>query len=266
MPRNVILGFDTATAVLACGLQVDGDLVAAVDAPGGPQSSAQLLPLVRRMLDAAGLRPADLSAIAFGQGPGAFTGVRTAIAAAQGLALGTGAALVPIDGLMLEAEMAPGDPPVPLGGDVVVAIDARMGAVYAARYRSLGGSRWRVLQAPSVVAPDRLVPWLSPRSAPDGTVAEGPVSLVGDGWPIVRAGAAADSHAAADPVVVDRQPASGRAPSAPAEGPRAAALMRLALRAWEDGSVLTDPALAQPHYVRERVALTTAERARGERL
>jgi tRNA threonylcarbamoyladenosine biosynthesis protein TsaB len=68
---------------------------------GGAQASAALIPAIMGLLDEAQLPLKELDAIAFGQGPGAFTGLRTACAVAQGLALGAALPVVAIDTLLL---------------------------------------------------------------------------------------------------------------------------------------------------------------------
>ena len=131
-----ILAFDTATERLAVGLHAAGrDWLH--EAPGGAAASAALLPAARALLRQAGLDWRDLDAVAFGRGPGAFTGLRTSCAVAQGLGLGLGCPLLPLDSLLVVAEdaraqcAAAGAAPADIG----VAMDARIGEIYAARWR-----------------------------------------------------------------------------------------------------------------------------------
>jgi tRNA threonylcarbamoyladenosine biosynthesis protein TsaB len=222
-----LLAFDTATermAVAAAGRQG----VAGWNGPGGAAASATLLPRVHAVLAGAGLALDDLQGIAFGAGPGAFTGLRGACAAAQGLALGLGVPVLPIDSLEVVAEDAPWR-----DGSVWVAMDARMDEVYAAAYRWVG-DRWQVEAAPALVT----LPALAARwqAEPPGRVAGSAPAAFGDRLP--TAGAALHGT----------------------EVDRAAALMRCAQRAWAAGAAL-DPADALPVYLRDKVALTTAERA-----
>jgi tRNA threonylcarbamoyladenosine biosynthesis protein TsaB len=109
-------------------------------------ASASLLPTIEAHLLLAG-PPLPSAVIGFGHGPGAFTGLRTSCAVAQGLAFGLGCPVLPIDSLLIVAEQArrqqaPGADDL----DVGVVMDARMGETYAARYRWCGGA-WQTLQA-----------------------------------------------------------------------------------------------------------------------
>ena len=230
MPAAVrLLVIDTATetvAVAACGPAGE----AGVSAPGGAGASASLLPAVQQVLQQAGLAGGPLDAIAFGAGPGAFTGLRTACAAAQGLALGLACPLLPLDDLAVWAE----DSPWRDGEPLWVAIDARMDEVYAAAYRWSVGSGWAVVQPPALFTLEALAfRWAT---QPPGRVAGNAPAVFGDRLPV--------GDAAWHPEVLDR-------PSA---------LLRLAGAAWDRGEAL-DPAQALPLYLRDKVALTTAERA-----
>ena len=99
------LAFDTATEHLSIALQV-GDRVWSHDGAGGALASSTLIPGVMDLLAQAGVGLRDLDAIAFGRGPGAFTGLRTACSVAQGLALGVDKPVLPIDTLLAVAEDA----------------------------------------------------------------------------------------------------------------------------------------------------------------
>ena len=91
-----LLALDTATELMAVGLCSAAGQVSRQE-PGGAQSSARLIPLAQSLLAEAGLGWAALDAIAFSAGPGAFTGLRTACAVAQGLGLGLNKPLIAID-------------------------------------------------------------------------------------------------------------------------------------------------------------------------
>ena len=235
-----VLAFDTATEWMSLALATPQGIVSQVEA-GGAQASVSLIPALLRMLDEAGETLASLDAIAYGRGPGAFTGLRTACAVAQGLALGTGRPVIAVDSLMLVAE-AVREARWPMRRRVWVAQDARMDEVYAAAYCWEGEcpGRWQTLVAPALYSVDAL----------------------NDGW--ARAGLREDGDAvvtgSALPVMGDRL-VTGRAGrvDAPSGTGRARALVDLALMHWEDGELL-DAADALPLYLRDKVALTTAER------
>lgn len=224
-----LLALDSSTDTMALAL-VRPEQTEVFEAAGGAQASARLLPEVKALLARAGLALADLDAIAFGQGPGAFTGLRTACAVAQGLAFGLGKPVLAVDSLMLVAEDARTQG---AGDDIWVAMDARIGEIYAAHYRWTEGG-WQVAEPPALYAPAALAArW---------------------GAPVAVAGTALTEYAEA----------LGRLPAATTAWPqarsRAAALGALALAAWRRGERL-DAAEALPVYVRDKVALTTAERA-----
>src|SRR5947199_3820448 len=141
---TTLLAFDTATERMSIALAADG-VVWEHDGSGGAQASAALVPAILALLARAGLTLAQLDAIAFGRGPGAFTGLRTACSVAQGLAFGVGKPVLPIDSLLAVAEDARGDDA--RAQRVWAAIDARMNEIYAAQYAFAEG-RWATLDAP----------------------------------------------------------------------------------------------------------------------
>ena len=220
-----LLALDSSTDTMAVALVTPGQ-TRVFEAAGGAQASARLLPEVKALLAEAGVALGELDAVAFGQGRGAFTGLRTACAVAQGLAFGIGRPVLAVDSLMLVAEDARAQG---AGDDLWVAMDARIGEIYAAHYRHDGGT-WQVLDAPALYAPAALAAhW---------------------GEPVAVAGTALTEYAEALGPVRDAWPRTRS---------RAAALGALALAAWERGET-RDAAEALPVYVRDKVALTTAER------
>ena len=223
-----VLAFDTSTEAMAVALQTPRQL-ATWNGPGGAAASALLLPQIRALLQRGGIELADLQAIAFGAGPGAFTGLRTACAVAQGLAFGASLPVLPLDSLLVVAE---GVRDAHAATDIEVVMDARMGEVYAGRY-GFSGARWQVLRAPALQTLDALhQAW---QAAPPSCVAGSALAAFG-----------ARLH-------------SGGARRIDADTDRAAALMRLAQQAWRDGRGV-DAAAALPLYLRDKVALTVAER------
>jgi tRNA threonylcarbamoyladenosine biosynthesis protein TsaB len=192
-----------------------------------------VLPLVDALLAERGWRLSDVDGIAFGAGPGSFTGVRIACGVAQGLALGAAKRVVPIatlHALAQDAWRAHG------ATRVFACLDARMREVYAAAYER-DGDRWQVAMAPVVAKPHDV-------RAPRGD------------WFGAGEGFAAYPDLAA--VIGIAQLDSSLVPSARSIAELAAPVLAAG------GGV--DAAEALPLYVRHRVALTTAERALGARL
>lgn len=224
-----LLAFDTSGERVHVGVSVRGAVCVGEDA-GGALASARLLPCIARVLGDAGIGLRDLDAIAFGRGPGAFTGLRGACAAAQGLAWGAGVPVLPIDTLMAVAEDARARVGV---DDVWVAMDARMGEIYAGRYR-WSGAGWLTLADPALLTPRELNA-LRAAHAPNWLAGSAPGAF-GDALREVPA-AGVDCEA---------QPA-------------ARALLACANAAWARGEAI-DAAGALPLYLRNKVALTTAER------
>jgi tRNA threonylcarbamoyladenosine biosynthesis protein TsaB len=238
-PRLLVL--DTATEVVHLAL-VMGEQVRAVAVEGGAQASSSTLPALQALLREADLQWSDLDAIAFGRGPGAFTGLRTACSIAQGLALAADCPVIALDTLMAVAEDArQSDPQAwPPQTVVWVAQDARMGELYVAAYRWLG-THWQAETAPQLWA----------------------LGVPAERW--------ADADADAPPRVAGNallvHPAAFEGLDAahwPQAVPRGTALAALARQAWARGEVL-DAALALPLYVRDKVAQTTAERLAARR-
>jgi tRNA threonylcarbamoyladenosine biosynthesis protein TsaB len=225
-----LLAFDTSTERLAVAVVAGLQQWCALE-EGGPRSSRRVLPLAFELMASAGLEPAMLDAVAFGRGPGAFTGLRTACAVAQGLALGLRRPVLPIDSLALVAEEARARDGV---DSLWVAMDARMDEVYAGEYAWRGES-WHAVVEPALwTLPALHARWLA---APPEALAGSALAAFGER---LAAGAAR------------RLPEIG-------DG-RADALARLARGAWAHDEGI-DAADALPLYLRDKVALTTAERA-----
>lgn len=221
-----LLALESSSELFTAALFLDGRIVEREGARGVSHSEIALT-LVQALLDEQGLALAGLDGIAFGAGPGAFTGLRLACSVAQGLAVGAGLPVVGIGSLEALA-LGAGD------GRVYVCTDARMNEAYCAVYR-VQGETVETLVAPVVAAPDR-VP-LPP----------------GEGWLGCGSGFAAYGETLAVRLgpAISRIDASAR--------PRAAVLLRLAAPRFARGEGV-DAALAAPHYVRDKVALTTLER------
>jgi tRNA threonylcarbamoyladenosine biosynthesis protein TsaB len=241
MTQTVLLALDTSTEFCSVALlSVTADAAGETSAEPrvwvrheqtGAVSSTRLLPAIRELFDEAGLTLADCSAIAFGSGPGSFTGLRTATGVAQGLAFGLNLQVVPISTLLACAESARlRDPSVTR---VLAALDARMDEIYWADYAwDAAQHEWRTVQPASLDAPERLV-------LPDA--------------PFTLAGNAAAAFGSRLPAVAAARSVDGEAL------PHALPLAYAALRAFRAGR--TVPAdQAAPDYIRDKVAQTTAER------
>ena len=225
---NALLAFDTATEQMSIAVAV-ADRVWTHEAAGGARASAGLIPAILALLAQAGVGLQALDAIAFGRGPGAFTGLRTACSVAQGLAFGANKPVLPIDTLLTIAEDARAGRAAWRGW---VAMDARMDEIYAGHYQFVAGL-WRVLAAPRLTTAQALnAVW---RAEPPEVVAGNALSVFGDR--LQPAGAACIAGASTC----------------------AAAMLPLARQLWLQGGAV-GAALALPLYLRDKVALTTIER------
>lgn len=228
-----LLAFDTSTQWLSVGCGEDTNWSEHSELAGQAHSS-RLLPRIEAALAQAGWTLADLDAIAFGAGPGSFTGVRIACGVAQGLSLGADVPLVPIPTLEAIAQAAwraHG------ATQVQACLDARMREIYVAAYRR-EGMRWETITEPAVMPPDAL-------RVPEPRAWFG----AGDGFAVYPKLATQPGMAGCDAMIL----------------PNARAIAELALPRLAAGEAV-DAAHALPLYVRHRVALTTAERAAGARL
>lgn len=229
-----LISLDTSTERVHVALLARGQTLVRV-LSGGAQASVTLLPAMQELMSDAGLTWAQLDAIAFGAGPGAFTGLRTACSTAQGLALGVSKPVIPLDTLMLVAEDARLSAPDAWaeGDEVWVLQDARMDELYAGAF-VWRDQQWHVTQSA------QLWPLDEPRRR---WTQQAPKHLTGSGLN-------------AYPDQFDGLHVSHSWPTAMPSG---AAQASLASRAWQRGESV-DAALALPRYVRDKVAQTTAER------
>ena len=163
-----ILAIDTATEACSAALWNDGTLSAHFEIC--PREHTQrILPLVQEVLNESGTQLTDLDALAFGRGPGSFTGVRIGIA--QGLALG---AELPMIGVSTLATMAQGAWRKTGATRVLAAIDARMGEVYWAEYQRDEQGVWHGEESEAVLKPEAVRERLQQL--------EGEWATVGTGW------------------------------------------------------------------------------------
>jgi tRNA threonylcarbamoyladenosine biosynthesis protein TsaB len=136
--EHAVLAFDTSAAHCAAALLL-GDRVLLRDEPMQKGQAERLLPLLEELLSEAGIGWGDLKVLAVGTGPGNFTGVRIAVAAARGLALGLG---IPAVGVTRLEALAFGLP-----RPVMVIEDARRGEVYLQRFDDDGPGEARLVAA-----------------------------------------------------------------------------------------------------------------------
>lgn len=220
-----LLAFETATEACSVALWIDGEVRERFEL--APRRHAELaLPWAEALLAEAGVARRQLDVIAVGRGPGAFTGVRLAIALAQGIALALDRPVVAVSTLAALAQ--PGSAP-----RVLAAIDARMGEVYTGAFERVDGAL-RPLGAETVSAPDAV-------ALPDGVDWTG----VGTGFGAVDGALATrlrDRLASVDAVAL----------------PHAADVARLAVQAHARGESVSADRL-EPAYLRNHVALTLAE-------
>lgn len=226
----LILALDTSTEVGSCALWQEGRLLQA-DCPAGRSHSETLIPLVQQLLAQAGSSFRALDGVAFGMGPGAFTGLRVACGVAQGMGAALDIPLLPVGSLEAMAWAA--------GAEQVHALlDARMGEVYAAACR----------RTPQGIVLETDIQLLTPQDLPLPLAPE--VLVVGNAL-------------AAYPELAQRLQAWRQHPASVPGAASVAALGALALGRGEG----VDAAAAAPRYVRNKVARTTAERlAQGGRL
>lgn len=218
-----LLAIDATTSLCSVAW-TDGERMVERVEEAGHRHSELVLGMVSAVLDEAGVPLSAVGEFAFGAGPGSFTGLRIACGVAQGLAFAANKRIRPVSSLLALAEATGSDA-------VLTVIDARMNEVYSAAYRRGGNNApWQTIQAPRV-SPAALV-----------AIPEGP------GWCV--AGDALVAH----PELARLVPTLSVDAHARIT---AAAIARLA---WRGEAVTVDAADAMPEYVRDKVALTTAER------
>ena len=232
-----LLALDTSTEFLSLALRLN-DKTFSHYQHAGNASSELILPQIQALLEEGKVKLSDLDGIAFGAGPGAFTGVRIACGVAQGLGFGANIPVVGINTLLAVAQASGQD-------NVIVCLDARMGEIYHAAFERIN-NEWVELSTTKVCKPEA-APVLAPR-----------VSLemswvgVGSGWAVygeILSGIYAQNLTKVIAEIT----------------PTAQAVLQLATPTFAAG--LAKPASeAAPIYIRNRVALTTVEREQGQRL
>lgn len=224
-----ILAIETSTELCSAALWRDGK-VDAREELAGQRHSELLLPMIDALLANHGLKAVELDCIAFGAGPGSFTGLRIACGVAQGIAFGVNVPVVGVSTLLALAAASQAE-------RVVCCLDARMGEVYHATYERRSGD-WHEVHAPGLCKPDA-VPEL-PAGAWTGC---------GSGFDVYRA-ALESRYGSRLAHVVDNLMPHAREIAALA-----------AVEFGRAGAVSAE--LAAPLYVRNKVALRIDERSKG---
>jgi tRNA threonylcarbamoyladenosine biosynthesis protein TsaB len=220
-----ILALETSTELASAALLHNEQLVTR-ESSGVQTHSQTILPMVQSLLAQAGITLAQCNAIAFGAGPGSFTGVRTACGIAQGLAFGAGLPVIPVVTLQAMAQACREATGV---SDVLALLDARMGEIYWAQYRF--SEEWRTVAEPALSPASDLLP-------------TGDVTVCGNGFPV---------YAAHNGM---HRPIGNARPEIMPHAKHVAQLARVEFAA----NRTVAPRDAQPIYLRNKVALTTMER------
>ena len=222
-----ILALDTSTEHCSAALWRDGCLESD-DVLAGQRHSELLLPMVDGLLVRHGLKVTDLDGIAFGHGPGSFTGLRIACGVVQGLAFGATLPVVGVSTLLAVAEAVQ-------AARAVCCLDARMGQVYHAAYEREGAG-WITVSQPALCAPETSPP------LPGGA----PWTACGSGFKAYGDILARRYAGCLSAVIADAYP-------------QARHIARLAVAEFEQGRALAAEH-AVPVYIRDKVALRSDER------
>ena len=221
-----ILAFDTSSNYCSVALWIDGEILSR-SILAEQRHSELLLPILQELLAKSELTLAQLDGIAFGAGPGSFTGLRIACGVAQGLALGSGLPVIGISTLEALAQQAGTN-------SVITAIDARMGEIYHAAYVK-SADEWEAVSVPTLCLP-RYAPIIS-----------------GDSW--VGCGSAFDKYFD----VLKIHYGSSISRFEVGFVPHAREMAQLAEQDFKQG-LGVDPVDATPIYIRNKIALKESER------
>ncbi len=220
----IIAAIETSTELASVAL-LCGDRLTSRESSGAQTHSMTVLALLQELLREQDITLGQCNALAFGSGPGSFTGVRTACGLAQGLAFGANLPVVPVVTLLAMADAARNQG---AGDNIIAVLDARMGEVYWAQYRF--DEQWQIITEPRLSAPEQVI--------------------------------AADASCAAGnglAVYADRFTGLETVRRWPELMPHASQIALLGREFAQQGQGL-HAREAQPLYLRNKVALTTAER------
>lgn len=221
-----ILAIDTATEACSVALYNQGETLAHFELCAR-EHTQRILPMVQQILAEAGLSLTQLDALAFGRGPGSFTGVRIGIGMAQGLSLGAQLPLLPVSTLQT---MAQGAYRLTGADNVLAAIDARMGEVYWGEFSRNAQGVWSGEETEKVIKPEQLLARAAELSARFATV--------GTGWETYP-------HLLGESPVAELFDGKMLLP-------HAEDMLPLALQLWENG-IRVNPEDAEPTYLRNEV-------------
>ena len=225
-----ILVFDASSSWCSAALSIDGKLYSAAQLQ--PRKHAQLImPMIDDLCQQAGIKPKQLDGIAFGKGPGSFTGLRIAISVAQGLSLATGAKLYGISSLQALAWQGM---KVKNTEHVIAIMNAHMGEVFYSAYQKTEQGL-RAIVEDSLAKPEQV----------DLSLLNATQALVDASWLGAGDGFQFKEQM---PQAVSLVEAIDEDISAMAES-----MMDLALAAWQQDQ-FTAAEFQQPVYLRETVA------------
>ena len=229
MPSSLptIVAIETSSELASVAL-LYGDELSSRESSGAQTHSMTVLGLLQDLMRERGLTLAQCDALAFGSGPGSFTGVRTSCGLAQGLAFGAGLPVVPVVTLLAMADAARAKG---AGDNLLAVLDARMGEVYWAQYRF--ETQWHIVTAPRLSAPEEVSAQATSGAAGNGLAA-----------------------------YADRFTSLSTLPRWPELMPHASHIALLGRDMLGQG-LAVHARDAQPLYLRNKVALTTVERMAG---
>ena len=225
-----LLAIDTSTDF--CSVAASrGEALYSRHERAGQRQAETILGMVNEVLAEARIELAQIQGIAYGAGPGSFTGLRIAAGVTQGLALARGIGVIGVGSLLALSEEAGKDG---AGGRMIACLDAHMGEVYHAAYRRAGAG-WEEVSAPGLYRPEAVpvAPGRDWTGCGDGFAAyrERLVARLGECVAAIR----------------------------PEAAPSARAVLKLAIPRFAAGDA-KDAATAVPVYLRDKVALKTSER------
>ena len=161
-----ILSLDTSAAISVAVLGDDETVWGQALHDDQRQHAELLAPLIQTLLADVEINPAELTGVAVGTGPGPFTGLRIGLVTAETLAFALGIPIYGVCSLAALATSAAAQHSLPIGAEIVAALDARRKEIYWARYRVTAGGELTEIVAPQVSAPTVLAGWVAESTKP----------------------------------------------------------------------------------------------------